>query len=130
MDGLLSLRRCREYETICLGRGREPKDFFYFYSCLISDIHVRFPFDDFTMEVLRVLNVAPTQLHLNSWVALRAFWLLFDVVPIVQLRVVRHYQISQSCHRHTLPLSSQFAFEKSDPSTFGRSPLHSSIRKA
>jgi len=69
-NGAFALCRCRELETVCLGRGRECKDFFYFYSCLISDIHVFFPFDEFTIEVLRVLNVAPTQLHPNSWVAL------------------------------------------------------------
>jgi len=67
-DGALSLRRCREYETVCMGRGRESKDFLLFL--VISDMHVRFPFDEFTMEVLRVLNVAPTQLYPNSWAAL------------------------------------------------------------
>jgi len=58
-NGAFALHRCREFETVWLGRGREAKFFFYFYSCLISDIHVHFPFDEFTMEVLRVLNVAP-----------------------------------------------------------------------
>jgi len=53
-----------------LVEGGNPKIFFYFYSCSIFDIHVRFPFDEFTMEVLHVLNIAPTQLHPNSWVAL------------------------------------------------------------
>jgi len=59
-DGALSLHRCRKHETVCLGRGRKPKDFFYFYSCLISDIHVHFPFDEFTMKLLCILNVTPT----------------------------------------------------------------------
>jgi len=59
-NGALALRRCREFEIVCLGREREAKDFFYFYSCLISDIHVRFPFYEFTMEMLCILNVAPT----------------------------------------------------------------------
>ena len=82
LNGAFALRRCREFETICLGRGEEAKDFFYFYSCLISNIHVRFTFDEFTMEVLRVLNVAPTQLHPNSWVALQAFRLLCEVLGL------------------------------------------------
>ena len=34
------------------------------------------------MEVLRVLNVAPTQLHLYSWVALQAFRLLCEVLSL------------------------------------------------
>jgi len=88
MDGILSLRRCREYEIVFLGRGRETKDFFYFYSCLILDIHV----DNFTMEVLRVLNVTPTQLHLNSCVALQVFRLLCDVLSLKATpRSILHY---------------------------------------
>lgn len=59
-DGILSLRMCKEFETVCLGSGKEPKYFFYFYSCLISDIHVRFPLDSFIIDILRVLNVTPT----------------------------------------------------------------------
>jgi len=34
------------------------------------------------MEVLRVLNVAPTQLHLNSWVAFQVFRLLCEVLDL------------------------------------------------
>ena len=34
------------------------------------------------MEVLRVLNVAPTQLHPNSWAALQAFRLLCEVLGL------------------------------------------------
>ena len=36
------------------------------YACMFMKLHVRLPFDDFTMGVLRKLNVAPTQLHPNS----------------------------------------------------------------
>lgn len=34
--------------------------------CIIWDLHVSIPFDDFPMKVLRILNVAPTQLHPNG----------------------------------------------------------------
>jgi len=81
-NGVFALRRCREFETVCLGRGKERKDLFYFYSYLISDIHVRFPFDTFTMEVLRILNVAPSQLHPNSCASLQAFRLLCEVLSV------------------------------------------------
>ncbi|QCE06844.1 hypothetical protein DEO72_LG9g1858 [Vigna unguiculata] len=46
------------------------------YMCHFSQFHVRLPLDDFTMGVLRVLNVAPTQLHPNSWAYLQAFRIL------------------------------------------------------
>ena len=50
--------------------------FFYMYMCHFSQLHLRLPLDDFTMGVLRELNVAPTQLHLNSWAYMQAFRVL------------------------------------------------------
>jgi len=44
--------------------------------CHFSQLHVRLPLDDFTMGVLRALNVAPTQLHPNIWAYLQAFRIL------------------------------------------------------
>jgi len=41
---------------------------------------VRLPLDDFTMGVLRALNVAPTQLHQNSWAYMQAFRILCQSV--------------------------------------------------
>jgi len=49
---------------------------FFFYSCLIIDIHVRFPLNEFTTDVLRALNVMSTQLHPNSWAYIQTFRLL------------------------------------------------------
>lgn len=45
--------------------------FLYVYSFLFLDLYVAFPFYDFTMDVLRTLNVAPTQLHPNTWASLQ-----------------------------------------------------------
>jgi len=42
------------------------------YKCLFGYLHVRVPFDDFTMGVLLILNVAPSQLHPNGWTAFQA----------------------------------------------------------
>jgi len=52
------------------------KEFFYVYMCHFSQLHIRMSFDDFTIGVLRLLNVAPTQLHLNSCAYLQAFRVL------------------------------------------------------
>ncbi|CAJ1965480.1 unnamed protein product, partial [Sphenostylis stenocarpa] len=49
-------------------------------SCLLSDIHVHLPFDEFMMGILRVLNITPTQLHPNNWAALQAFYLLCEAL--------------------------------------------------
>ena len=46
------------------------------YMCHFSKLHMRMPFDDLTMGVLRLVNVVPTQLHPNNWAYLQAFWVL------------------------------------------------------
>jgi len=49
---------------------------FFVYNTFFANLHITLPFDNFTMGVLRILNVAPTQLHPNSWATLQAFRLL------------------------------------------------------
>ena len=44
--------------------------------CATCQLHIRLLFDEFTMGVLLLFNVAPTQLHPNSWAYLQAFRLL------------------------------------------------------
>jgi len=63
---IVSLERVSTVECVCHGQEGLTDKFFYMYMCHFSQLHVRLPFDDFTMGVLRLLNVAPTQLHLNS----------------------------------------------------------------
>jgi hypothetical protein len=50
--------------------------FFYMYTHFIKDFHLYFPFSEFQMSMLRVLNVAPTQLSPNSWSFIKAFELV------------------------------------------------------
>jgi len=42
-----------------------PGDFFYMHSILLTHMHVLLPFYGFIVEVLRILNIAPTQFHPN-----------------------------------------------------------------
>jgi len=58
------------------GQEGAYKGFFYMYMCHFSKLYVRLLFDDFTMGVLRLLNVAPTQLLPNSWAYLQVFRVL------------------------------------------------------
>ncbi|WVY92617.1 hypothetical protein V8G54_031705 [Vigna mungo] len=64
---------CREDERVFHGKENSDGDFFYFYSCLFFDMHLRLPFIEFQIDVLRTLNVAPSQLHPNSWGYIQAF---------------------------------------------------------
>ncbi|KAL2340300.1 hypothetical protein Fmac_008240 [Flemingia macrophylla] len=50
------------------------EDFFYMYDCLPRDLGVTLPCNDYTMSLLRIFNVAPSQLHPNSWALMQAFW--------------------------------------------------------
>ena len=77
-----SVLPCEHTESVCLGRSGTDPLFCYMYTCLSSDLHVSLPFDKFTMGVLRALNVAPTQVHLNTWASLQAFRLLCDVMRL------------------------------------------------
>ena len=63
-------------ERVCHGQEGAADKFFYMYMCHFSQLHVRLPLEDFAMGVLRLLNVAPTQLHPNSWAYLQAFCVL------------------------------------------------------
>ena len=75
---IVSLERVSAIDRVCHGQEGAAKKFFYMYMCHFSQLHIRLPFDDFTMGVLRALNVAPTQLHPNSWAYLQAFRILCE----------------------------------------------------
>ena len=73
---IVSLERVNTIDRVCHGQEGAAKKFFYMYMCHFLQLHVRLSFDDFTMGVLRALNVAPTQLHPNNWAYLQAFRVL------------------------------------------------------
>jgi len=64
---IVSLERVSAIDRVCHGQEGATEKFFYMYMCHFSQLHVRLPLDGFTMGVLRALNVAPMQLHPNSW---------------------------------------------------------------
>ena len=72
----MALERVSVVDCVCHGQEGAIEEFFYVYMCHFSQLYIRLPFDDFTMRVLRLLNVAPTQLHQNSWAYLQAFRVL------------------------------------------------------
>jgi len=81
-ERIVSVERVRRGDSVCHRREGHSHDFFYMYATLVTDLHVCVPFDDFTMGVLRVLNVAPSQLHPNSWAALQSFRLICRVLHL------------------------------------------------
>jgi len=73
---IIAPERVTAVECVCHGREGAAEEFFYMYMCHFSQLHIRLSFDEFTMGVLRLLNVSLTQLHPNSWACLQAFRLL------------------------------------------------------
>ena len=76
---MIAVDSCIFSERVCHSRENGPQDFFYVYTCLFTYLHITFSFDEFTMGVLRIPNVALTQLHPNSWATFQAFRLICDL---------------------------------------------------
>lgn len=73
---LIRLAVGRENERVCHGKGSSVEDFFFVYATFFDQLHIRIPFINFQMGVLRALNVAPTQLHPNAWAAIQSFGMM------------------------------------------------------
>ena len=60
---IVSLERVSVVDRVCHGQKGATEKFVGEGECRRPGM----PLDDFTMGVLRALNVAPTQLHPNNW---------------------------------------------------------------
>jgi len=90
--GIVSLERVSVIGRVCHGQEGATEKFFYLYIGHFSQLHVRLPLDDFTMCVLRALNVAPTQLHPNSWAYIKPF--VFCANTYICSLLLMHFYIS------------------------------------
>jgi len=75
-DNLFSVRRCLSFDRVFHRRGSSSVEFFFLYDKVVKDSRLQLPLDKFSIGVLRALNVAPTQLHPNSWAYIRGFQML------------------------------------------------------
>lgn len=61
------LEYCIKGERVCITRPRGVSDeYFNFYSRVIEDFKIRIPFSDFEYDLLKTLNITPSQIHPNS----------------------------------------------------------------
>ncbi|MCH99581.1 hypothetical protein A2U01_0020595 [Trifolium medium] len=67
--------------TLVRPQGSTPTTF-YMYISLFTHLGVLLPFTSFECEVLRFANVAPSQLHPNSWSFVRAFEILCSALEV------------------------------------------------
>ncbi|GAU27966.1 hypothetical protein TSUD_146840 [Trifolium subterraneum] len=71
-----------EGEFVTTVNEREPH-YFYMYTHVLQTLNFWLPFSNFECQMLRVMNVAPCQLHPNSWAFLKAFQVVCDYLEIV-----------------------------------------------
>lgn len=76
------MNACGENESVFHGKENSAANFCYVYLCLPYDMYLRLPFSVFQMDVLKTLNVGPSQLHPNSWGYIQAFAALCQVLAI------------------------------------------------
>jgi hypothetical protein len=75
--GIFDIVPYEEGEFVCDSPLNKRTNYFtYVYECFFTKLGVRLPYTDFQCEILRVLNIAPTQLHPG----LRAFLRSFEVI--------------------------------------------------
>ncbi|AES78524.2 hypothetical protein MTR_7g032790 [Medicago truncatula] len=77
------LAPCPAGEKVCTMRPKGVKEIFHMYGAVLEEFGVKIPFTLFEMDVLRLLNVAPTQIHPNSWAFIRGFEILCDALDMI-----------------------------------------------
>ncbi|QHN92126.1 uncharacterized protein [Arachis hypogaea] len=77
-DIKIEILSCGKDDRVC--EYLNDESYFYVYSCLLTELGVRFSFSEFQCGVLFWLNCAPSQLHPNSWGFVRAFEVLMAVL--------------------------------------------------
>jgi len=80
---------CELDEPVCRDGTLPPVQRFTFvYATLFERLGFRLPFSEFEKDLLTMLNVAPAQLHPNSWGFVRAFQILcagLDINPTIPM---------------------------------------------
>ena len=76
-DMFVRIVACREGEPVCVDEASDLEGPFCFvYSTIFQRLGLRLPFTPFERSLLTDVNVAPAQLHPNSWAFVRAFAIL------------------------------------------------------
>ncbi|KOM29739.1 hypothetical protein LR48_Vigan758s000600 [Vigna angularis] len=78
-------------ERVFFEKRSSPDDFFYMYVTFFTHLFIRVPFTKFQMAILREVNVAPAQLHPNSWAAVQAFLAMCLAVGVTPTTPVFFY---------------------------------------
>ena len=77
-DAYVSVIPCNAGEPVCVDDCASPEEppFFFMYSTVFKRVRVCLPLTGFKRALLTEVDVAPAQLHPNSWAFIRAFTIL------------------------------------------------------
>jgi len=77
-DAYISVHPCTPGEPVCVDDRSNNGEafFFFFYQTVFKRIGLCLPLSGFERELLKEINVAPAQLHPNSWAFVKAFGIL------------------------------------------------------
>lgn len=71
-------------ERVCITRSNGvPNEYFYFYLGVIEDFKICIPSTDFESDLLKTINVVPSQLRPNGWDFIKVFELVCETVDII-----------------------------------------------
>jgi len=80
----ISVRHGTPREPVCVdNRSNGGKPFFFLYQTVFKRTGLRLPFTSFERELLTEINIAPAQVHPNSWAFIRAFEILCGYLGIL-----------------------------------------------
>ena len=93
------VRVCELDEPVCRDGTLPPvQRFTFIYATLFERLGFRLPFSEFEKDLLTMLNVAPAQLHPNSWGFVRAFQIMcagLDINPTAPM-FLYFFELKQS----------------------------------
>ena len=73
----MSVHPCPPEEPICSDdQGSNGKTFCFVYATMFKKVKLCFPFTRFERELLTELDIAPAQLHPNTWAFVRAYQII------------------------------------------------------
>ena len=76
-DDKVVVRPCPPGEPICTNdQGSDGTPFCFIYTTTFKKVKLRVPFTRFERELLTELDIAPAQLHPNSWAFVRAYQII------------------------------------------------------
>jgi len=74
---------CGPGKKVCIQRPKGVKDeMYHMYVAVLEEFGANIPFISFEMDVLKFLNVAPSQIRPNSWVFIRGFEILCEALEL------------------------------------------------